>query len=109
MEQQERGEAEAEAGISLHHFSGRLGEQVVHFQAMRLRDSLFLWVGSAPLLGSLAVAMCSPRDSIPVSTSLLGDPSDTTSNSLAQRLVSRAVLQYPEQWRTGEKRTKEHH
>lgn len=65
MEQQERGEAEAEAeaeaGISLHHFSGRLGEQVVHFQAMRLRDSLFLWVGSAPLLGSLAVAMCSPR------------------------------------------------
>uniref|UniRef100_A0A7M4DWH2 Proteasome assembly chaperone 4 n=1 Tax=Crocodylus porosus TaxID=8502 RepID=A0A7M4DWH2_CROPO len=51
----------AEAGISLHHFSGRLGEQLVHFQAMRLRDSLFLWVGSAPLLGSLAVAMCSPR------------------------------------------------
>ncbi|XP_019398227.1 PREDICTED: proteasome assembly chaperone 4 [Crocodylus porosus] len=95
MERQEQGEAEAEAeaGISLHHFSGRLGEQLVHFQAMRLRDSLFLWVGSAPLLGSLAVAMCSPRDSIPVSTSLLGDPSDTTSNSLAQRLARKTKKQ----------------
>ncbi|NXU38506.1 PSMG4 protein, partial [Drymodes brunneopygia] len=54
--------------------------------AMRLRDSLFLWVGAAPALASLAVAMCSPRDSIPVAASLLGDPSDTASSCLAQRL-----------------------
>ncbi|NXJ65761.1 PSMG4 protein, partial [Rostratula benghalensis] len=73
-------------GIALHDFSGRLGEQRVHFHAMRLRDSLFLWVGAAPALASLAVAMCSPRDSIPVATSLLGDPSDTASACLAQRL-----------------------
>uniref|UniRef100_A0A8C8AGX5 PSMG4 protein n=1 Tax=Otus sunia TaxID=257818 RepID=A0A8C8AGX5_9STRI len=65
---------------------GRLGEQWVHFHAMRLRDSLFLWVGAAPALASLAVAMCSPRDSIPVAASLLGDPSDTASACLAQRL-----------------------
>ncbi|NWQ91318.1 PSMG4 protein, partial [Burhinus bistriatus] len=70
----------------LHDFSGRLGEQRVHFHAMRLRDSLFLWVGAAPALASLAVAMCSPRDSIPVAASLLGDPSDTASACLAQRL-----------------------
>ncbi|NXH50475.1 PSMG4 protein, partial [Dicaeum eximium] len=70
----------------LHDFSGQLGEQRVHFHAMRLRDSLFLWVGAAPALASLAVAMCSPRDSIPVAASLLGDPSDTASSCLAQRL-----------------------
>lgn len=52
-------------GIALHDFSGRLGEQRVHFHAMRLRDSLFLWVGAAPALASLAVAMCSPRVSVP--------------------------------------------
>uniref|UniRef100_A0A8C4U2B0 Proteasome assembly chaperone 4 n=1 Tax=Falco tinnunculus TaxID=100819 RepID=A0A8C4U2B0_FALTI len=69
----------AGGGIALHDFSGRLGEQRVHFHAMRLRDSLFLWVGAAPALASLAVAMCSPRDSIPVAASLLGDPSDTAS------------------------------
>uniref|UniRef100_A0A669PDM0 Proteasome assembly chaperone 4 n=1 Tax=Phasianus colchicus TaxID=9054 RepID=A0A669PDM0_PHACC len=72
--------------IDLHDFSGQLGEQRVHFHAMRLQDSLFLWVGAAPALSSLAVAMCSPRDSVPVSTSLLGDPSDTASACLAQRL-----------------------
>uniref|UniRef100_A0A8V5FMM7 Uncharacterized protein n=1 Tax=Melopsittacus undulatus TaxID=13146 RepID=A0A8V5FMM7_MELUD len=52
-------------GIALHDFSGRLGEQRVHFHAMRLRDSLFLWVGSAPALASLAVAMCNPRPARP--------------------------------------------
>ncbi|NXH11397.1 PSMG4 protein, partial [Bucco capensis] len=78
----------AGAAIALHDFSGSLGELRVHFHAMRLRDSLFLWVGAAPALASLAVAMCSPRDSIPVATSLLGDPSDTASACLAQRLGS---------------------
>ncbi|NXE39886.1 PSMG4 protein, partial [Ptilorrhoa leucosticta] len=76
----------AAGGIALHDFSGQLGEQRVHFHAMRLRDSLFLWVGAAPALASLAVAMCSPRDSSPVAASLLGDPSDTASSCLAQRL-----------------------
>ncbi|XP_041269217.1 proteasome assembly chaperone 4 isoform X1 [Onychostruthus taczanowskii] len=85
----------AAGGIALHDFSGQLGEQRVHFHAMRLRDSLFLWVGAAPALASLAVAMCSPRDSIPVAASLLGDPSDTASSCLAQRLgvhVSNRIL-----------------
>lgn len=54
----------AAGGIALHDFSGQLGEQRVHFHAMRLRDSLFLWVGAAPALASLAVAMCSPRVSV---------------------------------------------
>ncbi|NXD11393.1 PSMG4 protein, partial [Nothocercus nigrocapillus] len=77
---------EAAGGIGVHDFSGQLGEQLVHFHAMRLRDSLFLWVGAAPALASLAVAMCSPRDSVPVSASLLGDPSDPAGVSLARRL-----------------------
>ncbi|XP_006138880.2 proteasome assembly chaperone 4 [Pelodiscus sinensis] len=86
-------EGAATPGISLHDFSGRAGEQLAHFHVMRLRDSLFLWVGAEPALRSLAVAMCSPHDSIPVSTSLLGDASDTTSNSLAQRLAKKTKKQ----------------
>ncbi|XP_060100152.1 proteasome assembly chaperone 4 [Heteronotia binoei] len=81
------------AGISLHNFCGRLAEQLVHFHAMRLQGSLFLWVGEAPQLSNLAVAMCTPRDSIPASTLLLGDTSDSTSNSLAQRLASKTKKQ----------------
>ncbi|XP_053520068.1 proteasome assembly chaperone 4 isoform X3 [Artibeus jamaicensis] len=107
-------QAAAGGPVSLHNFSARLWEQLVHFHVMRLTDSLFLWVGATPHLRNLAVAMCSrysrgPRwpgraqvplgdgalcslpgpeaeDSIPVSTSLLGDTSDTTSTGLAQRL-----------------------
>ncbi|KAM6454276.1 proteasome assembly chaperone 4 isoform 2-T2 [Liasis olivaceus] len=75
-----------EGGISLHNFCGRLAEHLVHFHAMRLQDSLFLWVGDGPELSNLAVAMCTPRDSIPASTLLFGNASDNTSNSLAQRL-----------------------
>ncbi|XP_074843841.1 proteasome assembly chaperone 4 isoform X1 [Carettochelys insculpta] len=88
----------APPGISLHDFCGRAGEQLVHFHAMRLRDSLFLWVGAEPALRSLAVAMCRPHDSIPVSTSLLGDASDTASNSLAQRLGDVAVNKLLAAW-----------
>uniref|UniRef100_A0A2K6EZR7 Proteasome assembly chaperone 4 n=1 Tax=Propithecus coquereli TaxID=379532 RepID=A0A2K6EZR7_PROCO len=78
--------ASAAGDVSLHNFSARLWEQLVHFHVMRLTDSLFLWVGATPHLRNLAVAMCSRYDSIPVSTSLLGDTSDTTSTGLAQRL-----------------------
>ncbi|XP_042297456.1 proteasome assembly chaperone 4-like [Sceloporus undulatus] len=82
-----------EGGLSLHGFSGRLAEQLVHFHAMRLQDSLFLWVGDRAHLGNLAVAMCTPRDSIPASTLLFGDASDSTSSSLAQRLASKTKKQ----------------
>ncbi|XP_029418727.1 proteasome assembly chaperone 4 isoform X2 [Nannospalax galili] len=78
--------AVAGADVSLHNFSARLWEQLVHFHVMRLTDSLFLWVGATPHLRNLAVAMCSRFDSIPVCTSLFGDTSDTTSTGLAQRL-----------------------
>nr|XP_012295706.1 proteasome assembly chaperone 4 isoform X1 [Aotus nancymaae] len=79
--------------VSLHNFSARLWEQLVHFHVMRLTDSLFLWVGATPHLRNLAVAMCSRYDSIPVSTSLLGDTSDTTSTGLAQRLARKTNKQ----------------
>ncbi|XP_058034145.1 proteasome assembly chaperone 4 [Ahaetulla prasina] len=82
-----------EGGISLHNFSWRLAEHLVNFHAMRLQDSLFLWVGDRPELSNLAVAMCTPRDSIPASALLFGNASDNTSNCLAQRLASKTKKQ----------------
>lgn len=86
-ELQDGGGGGGDGGIALHDFCASLREQLVHFHAMRLRDSLFLWVGDGPQLGNLAVAMCTPRDSVPASTLLFGDASDSTSSSLAQRLA----------------------
>uniref|UniRef100_A0A8C8XGM2 Uncharacterized protein n=1 Tax=Panthera leo TaxID=9689 RepID=A0A8C8XGM2_PANLE len=51
--------------ISLHNFSTRLWEQLVHFHVMWLTHWLFLWVGAMPHLCNLAVALCSHYDSIP--------------------------------------------
>uniref|UniRef100_A0A8C9J9S5 Uncharacterized protein n=1 Tax=Panthera tigris altaica TaxID=74533 RepID=A0A8C9J9S5_PANTA len=51
--------------ISLHNFSTRLWEQLVHFHVMWLTHWLFLWVGAMPHLCNLTVALCSHYDSIP--------------------------------------------
>ncbi|XP_026984061.1 proteasome assembly chaperone 4 isoform X4 [Sagmatias obliquidens] len=85
--------AAARGNVSLHNFSARLWEQLVHFHVMRLTDSLFLWVGATPHLRNLSVAMCTRYDPIPVSTALLGDVSDTTSTGLAQRLARKTSKQ----------------
>ncbi|XP_021116397.1 proteasome assembly chaperone 4 isoform X2 [Heterocephalus glaber] len=61
--------AAAGGDVSVHNFSARLWEQLVHFHVMRLTDSLFLWVGATPHLRNLAVAMCSrydPQSSVPL-------------------------------------------
>ncbi|XP_018615879.1 proteasome assembly chaperone 4 [Scleropages formosus] len=83
----------AEEAISIHNFSEKILEQAVHFHVMKMRGGFFLWVGSAPLLANLAVSMSSRYDSMPLSTLLLGDPSDTTSSSLAQRLAKKTKKQ----------------
>ncbi|XP_059793809.1 proteasome assembly chaperone 4 isoform X4 [Balaenoptera ricei] len=90
--------AAARRNVSLHNFSARLWEQLVHFHVMRLTDSLFLWVGATPHLRNLSVAMCTRYDPIPVSTALLGDMSDTTSTGLAQRLGPRPLLRRLNPW-----------
>ncbi|KAF5893805.1 proteasome assembly chaperone 4, partial [Clarias magur] len=72
--------------IGVHDFSDKLLEQMVHFHVMKLSGGFFLWVGTGPVLSNLAVSMDSRYDSMPLSTLILGDSSDTTATSLAQRL-----------------------
>ncbi|KAF6734147.1 Valacyclovir hydrolase [Oryzias melastigma] len=68
-------------------------QEVVHFHVMKLDGGFFLWVGSAPVLSNLAVSLNSKYDSTPLSTLVMGDPSDTTATSLAQRLAKRTEKQ----------------
>ncbi|XP_021455284.1 proteasome assembly chaperone 4 [Oncorhynchus mykiss] len=79
--------------ITVHDFSEKILEQTVHFHVIKLNGGFFLWVGSNPVLSNLAVSMESKFDSMPLSTLVLGDPSDTTPNSLAQRLTKRTKKQ----------------
>uniref|UniRef100_A0AAQ4S088 Proteasome assembly chaperone 4 n=1 Tax=Gasterosteus aculeatus aculeatus TaxID=481459 RepID=A0AAQ4S088_GASAC len=48
---------EASAAITVHNFSERILEQVIHFHVMKLSGGFFLWVGSSPVLSNLAVSM----------------------------------------------------
>ncbi|KAM6922037.1 proteasome assembly chaperone 4 [Xenentodon cancila] len=79
--------------VSTHNFSDKILEQVVHFHVMKLSGGFLLWLGSAPVLSNLAVSMSSRFDSMPLSTLVMGDPSNTAATSLAQRLAKRTNKQ----------------
>ncbi|XP_059197534.1 proteasome assembly chaperone 4 [Centropristis striata] len=84
---------EVSEAITVHNFSEKVLEQVVHFHVMKLSGGFFLWVGSSPVLSNLAVSMSSKYDSMPLSTLVMGDPSNTAPNSLAQRLAKKTKKQ----------------
>lgn len=79
--------------IKIHNFSASLLDYVVHFHVIQMRDSLFVWIGKKPQLDNLSVAMCTKYESIPAVTRLMGDVSDLTSNTLAQKLARKSKKQ----------------
>ncbi|KAI9545091.1 hypothetical protein NQZ68_039363 [Dissostichus eleginoides] len=79
--------------ITVHNFSEKILEQSIHFHVMKLSGGFFLWVGSSPVLSNLAVSMSCKYDSMPLSTLVMGDPSNTAANSLAQRLAKKTKKQ----------------
>ncbi|XP_016095774.1 proteasome assembly chaperone 4-like [Sinocyclocheilus grahami] len=79
--------------IAVHDFWEKILEQLDHFHVMKLRCGFFLWIRSEPVLSSLALAVSSKHDSVPLSALVLGDPSDTTPSSLAQRLTKKTKKQ----------------
>ncbi|XP_075069100.1 proteasome assembly chaperone 4 [Mixophyes fleayi] len=79
--------------ITVHNFSEKICDKLIHCHVMSLEDCFFLWVGVSASLCNLAVAMCSRYDSMPLSTLILGDKSDTTSSCFAQRLAKKTKKQ----------------
>lgn len=80
-------------GISVHNFSEKILEQAIHFYVMKMNGGFFLWIGSTPVLSNLAVSMNSKYDSMPLSSLVMGDPSNTAAHTLAQRLAKRTKKQ----------------
>ena len=44
--------------FQVHNFSEQLSDQVVHFQVLKMVDSLILWIGLKPEMSNLSVAAC---------------------------------------------------
>ncbi len=47
----------AQPKLSVHTFTEKILETVVHFQVAKLSESFILWVGSTPNMDNLAMAM----------------------------------------------------
>ena len=48
----------AECKFKVHSFSDTLLDQKVHFQIVKMTDSLYVWIGTSPEMNALSVAMC---------------------------------------------------
>ncbi|KAI7799649.1 proteasome assembly chaperone 4 [Triplophysa rosa] len=93
MENGECDVQEALGSINVHNFTEKILEQNVHFHVMKFGGGFFLWVGSNAVLSNLAVSISSKYDSMPLSTLVMGDTSDTTASSLSQRLAKKTKKQ----------------
>ena len=58
------GFAPADCKFSVQTFSDTFLDQKVHFQILKMTDSLYIWIGSSPEMSALAVAMCTKYVSI---------------------------------------------
>lgn len=80
-----------DSSLAAHSFSEKIGSTVVLFKTLKLKDSLFVWVGSneEPKLTNLCVAMKSSYETLPLTTQVLGSRADETSTGLASQLTRR--------------------
>ncbi|XP_013409231.1 proteasome assembly chaperone 4 [Lingula anatina] len=84
----------SESLLSVYNFSGRLKETDVNFHVLKLHDSFMLWIGTEPAkMDDLSMAMPTRFDSMPLGTQVLGESTDLTSTSLAQKLAKKTGKQ----------------
>lgn len=83
----------AECKFKMHTFSEMILDQKVHFQILKMTDSLYFWIGNSLEMDSLAVAMCTKFDSVPSVVNLMGNKADLSSSTLAQRLAKKTKKQ----------------
>ncbi|GFT58864.1 proteasome assembly chaperone 4 [Nephila pilipes] len=79
--------------LKTHTFEDTLLDCHVIFHVIKMKDSLFLWIGDQGNFDSLAVAMKTPYSTSPVSSALMGHSADDYSCSLAAQLSERIKMQ----------------
>ncbi|CAB3381986.1 Hypothetical predicted protein [Cloeon dipterum] len=87
-----------EAALSMHSFSDELSSMPVSFQVLKLKNSLFVWIGNSDnkCLGDLNLAMVVPPEEI-TSVRLMGNlltPSSVLTKRLCKKLGKPVYLSY---------------
>ncbi|GFY72230.1 proteasome assembly chaperone 4 [Trichonephila inaurata madagascariensis] len=85
--------AAEESLLKTHTFTDTLLDCHVIFHIIKMKDSLFLWIGDQGNFDSLAVAMKTPYSTSPVASSIMGYSADDYSCSLASQLSERTKMQ----------------
>lgn len=85
------------SNFEIHNFGTEIAETPVHFQVLKMDNSLFIWIGSwtDPTFSDLGMALNSSYDRLPLFTRLMGSNTDMTSLNIACRLskkLERAVF-----------------
>ncbi|GFU75084.1 proteasome assembly chaperone 4 [Trichonephila clavipes] len=78
--------AAEESLLKTHTFTDTLLDCHVTFHIIKMKESLFLWVGDQGNFNSLAVAMKRPYTSLPIASCLMGFSEDEYSCALASQL-----------------------
>lgn len=76
----------SESTIKVHTFEENLHGSPVAFHVIKMKDSVFIWIGDQGNIDSLAVALSTPYSRTPLATPLMGHSADDSSCCLAARL-----------------------
>eukprot|EP00048_Salpingoeca_helianthica_P010450 m.150401 g.150401 ORF g.150401 m.150401 type:complete len:121 (+) comp15082_c1_seq2:72-434(+) len=79
--------------MKVHQFQARVGDVNASALIIFMQNSLWVWMGAEGRLDALAMAMPSRFESTPIGTALVGEISDPTSKSIAQRLAKKTGCQ----------------
>lgn len=77
------------SNFQLHSFSVQIENDTIFFQVIKMKDSLYIWIGdrNKPLLINMALAMNTKYDKTPLTTTVMGDHMEIHSRNIACRLA----------------------
>ncbi|EFN69599.1 Proteasome assembly chaperone 4, partial [Camponotus floridanus] len=71
-----------------HKFDARVGDVTINCEIMKMKDSLYLWIGdyTNPTMEDLSFSFTSNIGTQPIATKIMGAIADATSTNMAKRL-----------------------
>ncbi|XP_070166110.1 proteasome assembly chaperone 4 [Polyergus mexicanus] len=87
MEQKPRAEL-LQCGIKFHKFVAKVGDITINCEIMKMKDSLYLWIGDCTnsTMEDLSFSFTSDFEKHPIATKIMGAVADATSTNIAKRL-----------------------
>lgn len=83
----------AEISVVTDTFEEIIADIPITFHIIKMKECLFVWISDKGNFENLAVAMKTPYNSVPISTSIMGHFADDNSSALATKLSKKTGKQ----------------